>query len=457
MPDKRQEDTHPRQPFKLHPATGILASFLSLIALGTALLLSPAATRGGSIPVMDALFTSTSAVCVTGLAVRDTGSFFTPFGQAVILALIQLGGLGVMTISVVLFRWIGRAVSFKQRMMVQGTFAHTPRKDIYRLLMRVLAFTAAAEAAGALLLFVRWAGDFPPGQALWSAVFHSVSAFCNAGFSLYADGLVRWSDDILVNTAVCLLIVIGGLGFPVLYELWDKFMGKEDQKRFSVQARTVLWTTAILIAAGALMFGLLERQAVLAHTSALHRVLASVFQSVTCRTAGFNTVDVGALSDATLALMIFLMFVGASPGSCGGGVKTTTLALLAAFTVSRIAQKRRVNLFRKSIPQETVTRSLSLLLLSGGIIAFVLFMILVGGASFQGSRTFLAVLFETVSAFGTVGLSMGITPDLGDWGKAWIILTMIVGRVGVLTFAYIVVGAGTPRGVEFSEENIMIG
>ncbi|MBN1844650.1 MAG: hypothetical protein JW810_03135, partial [Sedimentisphaerales bacterium] len=206
----------------------------------------------------------------------------------------------------------------------------------------------------------------------------------------------------------------------------------------------------------------LERQTLGEAQRLTHRVLTPLFQSITCRTAGFNTVDIASLKDATLAMMIFLMFVGASPGSCGGGVKTTTLALLVAFTISRVRRRRRVNMFKKSIPGETVTRSVSLILVSMGIIGVFLFLILVGDSASVHEvagqqRTFLAYLFEMVSAFGTVGLSMGVTPELTTWGKSLIILMMIVGRVGVLTFAYIIVGAGTMNGVEYSEENLMVG
>ncbi|MFH2098874.1 MAG: potassium transporter TrkG, partial [Pseudomonadota bacterium] len=269
MPKPATGGRQPGKNYKPHPATLVLVSFLSLIALGTLLLILPVSTRDGAIPPMDALFTATSAVCVTGLAVLDTGTFFSPFGQAVILVLIQLGGLGVMTFSVILFRWIGKAVSFKQRMVLQNIFSHSPRKDIYHLLFGVLAFTAAAETAGAVLLFFRFAGTFPPGQALWSSVFHSVSAFCNAGFSLYPDSMTPWGDDLLMNAVMGTLIIIGGLGFPVLYELWNRWTGRDVRRKLSVQTRTVLWTSGILVVAGAVLFALLEREASLTHTSFL--------------------------------------------------------------------------------------------------------------------------------------------------------------------------------------------
>jgi trk system potassium uptake protein TrkH len=448
---------------KAHPATLVLASFLLAIGIGTLLLKFPFSSKVGYIPWVDALFTATSAVCVTGLVVVDTSGHFAIFGQCVILALIQIGGLGVMTISVALFRWIGRSISFRHRMVMQDLFAHTPREDIFGLLKSIVLFTIGAELTGAVLLTIHWNQEFPLGHAAYTAVFHSISAFCNAGFALFSDSMVRYSDKILLNITICCLIVVGGIGFPVLYDAQSWISRKKEKRvRLSIQTKSVLITTLVLILSGALMFAFLERQTLEEVQTLSHRVLTPLFQSITCRTAGFNTVDIASLKDATLAMMIFLMFVGASPGSCGGGVKTTTLALLVVFTISRVRRKRRVNIFKKSVPGETVTRSVSLILVSMGIISVFLFLILVGdsvsGHEVAGrQRAFLAYLFETVSAFWTVGLSMGVTPELNPWGKTLIILMMIIGRVGVLTFAYIIVGTGTTNGVEFSEENLMVG
>jgi trk/ktr system potassium uptake protein len=448
---------------KAHPATLVLASFLLVIAVGTLMLKLPISTKTGYIAWVDSVFTVTSAVCVTGLVVVDTGTYFTVFGQWVILVLIQIGGLGVMTISVAMFRLIGRSISFRHRMVMQDLFAHTPREDIFGLVKSIILLTLSAEVLGAALLTIHWSRELPFLSAVYTAIFHTVSAFCNAGFSLYPQSMVGYSNSVLLNAVVCSLIVVGGIGFPVLYDLqcWIKYQ-KSKRCRLSIQTKTVLLTTLVLIVAGALMFAFLEHRSLSISQSVSHRILVPLFQSITCRTAGFNTVDIASLREATLAMMIFLMFFGASPGSCGGGVKTTTLALLAAFTVSRVRRRRRVNIFKKSIPAETVTRSVSLVLISIGIIGIVLFMLLVGdpatGRNAAGPHgSFLAYLFETVSAFGTVGLSMGVTPDLSVWGKCWIILMMIIGRVGVLTFSYIIVGTGTANGVEYSEENLMVG
>jgi trk system potassium uptake protein TrkH len=447
----------------LHPATLVLLSFLGVIVAGTALLSLPFATRTGSIPFIDTVFTATSAVCVTGLITVDTGGSFSVFGQCVLLVLIQLGGLGIMTVSVALFRVVGRGVPFQHRMAVQDLFAQAPREDILKLVRNIFMFTATAELVGAVFLFLRWQTEFPLQDAAYLALFHSISAFCNAGFSLFPDSFERYAGDLWLNLSLCGLIVAGGLGFPVLHDLYDYARRRGSRRRrLAVQTKAVLVTSVILIIAGALLIALLERPSGGAGESTAERILTPVFQSVTCRTAGFNTLAVGGLGDATLFLLIVLMFVGASPGSTGGGIKTSTLAVLSAFTAGRIRRRRWINMFGKGVPDETVTRSAALVLLSIAVIAVVSFMLLAGNAvsrvGAEGSgRPFLACLFETVSAFGTVGLTMGVTTGLTVWSKAWIIVTMIVGRVGVLTFAYIIAGASPTKGFEHAKENVMVG
>lgn len=445
------------------PGELVVLSFLSAILAGTVLLKLPVSNREGYLSWIDALFTSTSAVCVTGLVVVDTGSHFTRFGQSVILGLVELGGLGVMTISVALFKLTGRVLSIRYRRVVQETFAHTPRNDIFNLLKHVFLLTFCTQLAGALVLSLCWWNSMPPGDALFHGIFHSISAFCNAGFSLFPDSLISYRDHLVLNLAFCTLIITGGLGFPVLYECIDWLRrGAPRRCRFSLQSKAVLWTSLLLTLAGALMFALLEHNR-LAQAGSLPRGLVeAIFQSVTCRTAGFNTIDIARLKEATLMMMIFLMFVGASPGSCGGGVKTTTLALLAAFTISKITRRKRVTLFRRSVSDSAVARSLALVLVAGTLIAVVVFLLLVddaiGGHVLMARQgDLLAYLFETVSAFATVGLSMGITAQLDAWGKFLMIIMMLVGRVGVLTFAYLLIGSGKTRGIEYAEENMMVG
>ncbi|MFP4347209.1 MAG: TrkH family potassium uptake protein [Desulfococcaceae bacterium] len=447
---------------KIRVTSLLLASYLIAIGIGTLVLMLPASTVPGSIPFIDALFTATSAVCVTGLIVVDTGTYFTPFGQMVILALIQIGGLGVMTITVTIFIFLRRSISFKQRMAMQDVFAHTPREDIFNLLKSIFWFTALAELIGAALLFIHWSGEYATGKAIYTAVFHAVSAFCNAGFALFPDSFVRYQGDLLLNGTVCGLIIFGGIGFPVVYDLYKAgFQSRGKRFRLSVQTKTVLWTTLILIIVGTWVFWLEEYRFMTAENGRGGKIMTAFFQSVTSRTAGFNTVDIASMSDASLAFMLFLMFFGASPGSCGGGTKTTTLAVLAIFGWHRLRQRRRVNLFKRSIPDETVTRSISLVVLSVTIIAAVFFLLLLtlpqGLAQGVGHGRFLTYLFETVSAFGTVGLSMGVTGELNTGGKSLIIIMMLIGRVGVLTFSYVIAGDGARNGIEYAEENVMIG
>jgi len=447
---------------KLSPAALLLYSYLAVILAGALLLWLPWATVSGRIPFIDALFTAASAVCVTGLIVVDTGSYFSPAGQAVILVLIQAGGLGIMTITVALYRLIGRRVPLEQRMAVQDVFTHTPRRDIYDLIRSVVTFTVVVEAAGVVGLFVFFSRQFPPARALYLSVFHSVSAFCNAGFSLFSDSFMNYRTSPLLNGTICGLIILGGLGFPVIFELLSLFRKKRNGRfMLSVQAKTVLLTSAVLIVAGALMFLITETLVAKADPSSPATWLTALFQSVTARTAGFNTVDIASLGDATLALLIFLMFFGASPGSCGGGIKTTTLAVLSLNTLSRLRGKQRVDLFKRSIPPETVHKSISLFIISVALISLALYGLLflqeMVPTGWRSDRPFLGYLFEVVSAFGTVGLSMGATPNLNTGAKILVIVLMLIGRLGIPAFSYLLVGAKPGDGPHHAEEKIMLG
>jgi trk system potassium uptake protein TrkH len=442
-----------------HPTTLLLLSYLAAIIAGTLVLMLPPATVSGHISLINAFFTATSAVCVTGLIVVDTGSYFTLFGQGVILFLIQIGGLGIMTISVALFQVIGRKVVFQQRMAMQEVFSHTPREDIFYLLRSVLFFTLSIEAAGAVILFFYWHGTVPFTQALYNAVFHSVSAFCNAGFSRFSDSLMTGQTSLILNATIGGQIVLGGLGFPVVYEIFSRFfMGKSG--KLSIQTKSVVLTTIGLTLAGMLVI-LVSERTLISSLGWKSGLLASAFQSITCRTAGFNTLDIASLNTATLLFMMFLMLVGASPGSCGGGIKTTTFAVLTTYSWSRLIRRKHVNLFSKTLPDDTVSKSLFVLLFSLTTICLAVFIILFidpdHGTRIPGNRQFLSFLFETVSAFGTVGLSMGVTPELTLPGKLVIIALMIIGRVGVPAITYIIVGGAPKKGLQFAEENLMIG
>ena len=446
---------------KMPPAVLIMATFALTICVGALLLQLPIAVNGQTVSLMDALFTATSAVCVTGLTVVDTGSTYSAFGQVVILVMIQIGGLGVMTLSVALFQWLGRSISFKQRMVMQDLFAHTPHNDILHLVKNVILFTAAAELIGAVWLTVCWYGQMPFLRSVYMGLFHSISAFCNAGFALFPNSMMTYADSLPINICICALIILGGIGFPVLYDLQTTFSSSQ-RRRLSVQTKVVLTTTLILIVFGTIFFFMLEHRPATVSGTTSHMVLTALFQSITCRTAGFNTVDIYSLREATLMVMIFLMFFGASPGSCGGGVKTTTLAVIAGFTYSRIRRRRRVNMFKKSIPTGVVNRSISLILISVFAICIIVFLLLAGdvaiGREMGGHHgAFLAYVFETVSAFATVGLSMGVTSALSDWSKLLLIVTMFIGRIGIMTFSYLIVGDNPLGGKEHAEQNLMIG
>jgi trk system potassium uptake protein TrkH len=431
---------------------------------GTVLLSLPVAQAGEPVSLLDALFTAASAVCVTGLTVVDTGTRFSPFGQAVVLALIQVGGLGLMTFAVFVGVVLGRKVAFTDRMVIQDSMHHTPKAGVRRLVRYVLTFTLAVEAAGAAFLWLRFRGQFPAGEAVWQSVFHSISAFCNAGFGLLPDNLVRYRGDPLVNLAITGLIVVGGLGFLVNMEVWDLFRARLRGGRaplLTLQARLVLVVSAALLAAGTAGFLLLEQDNVLRGLPLGERLLASWFQSVTPRTAGFNTIDYGQVSSDTLFFTIFLMFVGASPGSTGGGIKTTTFGLLVALVIARWRGRGRASVFRRTIPHAVMDRALLVALLAWALVSLAIGLLVfteTHGVPFRAAEPrFVALTFEAVSAFGTVGLSTGITASLGAGSKLVLVALMFVGRVGPLTLV-LAVGPRQERGrFRYAEENVMVG
>jgi trk system potassium uptake protein TrkH len=442
----------------------LAGSFTFAILLGTLLLSLPLAQAGDPVSVLDAFFTATSAVCVTGLTVVDTGTRFSPAGQAVVLALIQVGGLGLMTFAVFVGVVLGRKVAFTDRMVIQDSMHHTPKAGVRRLVRYVLGFTLASEAAGALLLWLRFRGQFPSGEAAWQSVFHAVSAFCNAGFGLLPDNLVRYRGDLLVNLAITALIVVGGLGFLVNMEVRDQAVLRLRGRRapmLTLHARLALTVTAALLVAGTLAFLALEWDNALRGLPPGERLLASWFQSVTPRTAGFNTVDYGRVSSDTLFFTIFLMFVGASPGSTGGGIKTTTFGLLVALVVARWRGRGRATVFHRTIPHAVMDRALMLTLLAWALVSLGIGLLVfteTHGRPFgEAEPRFVALMFEAVSAFGTVGLSTGLTPSLSPAGKLVLAALMFVGRVGPLTLV-LAVGPRQERGrFRYAEENVMVG
>lgn len=443
------------------PYTLPILSFALAIAAGTVVLHHPASLAQGPASWVDALFTATSATCVTGLVVADTGTFYTRFGQDVILGLIQLGGLGVMTYtSLVLYLW-RRKVSVTDRVAVGQSLLHDPSFGLGRFLVRAVAMVLAIELAGAAGLFLATGGRMSP----YSAMFHAVSAFCNAGFSLYADSIVAWSGDWAVNAIIMALIVLGGLGFSVLLELCEAVAGRRrtlsGQPLFTWHTHMVLKTSGFLVLGGAVFIFAAEYLMQPAVAPAPVAALTSLFQSVTCRTAGFNTVDIGKMTNVSLLAMMFLMFIGGSPGSCAGGVKTTTFRALAAFVMSQFRGRRQAVAGRFALDHETMNKSLAVTMFALFIVAgatMLLSVTEVGLAEHGASRgAFLELLFEVVSAFGTVGLSTGITPTLSDAGKLVVTLLMFVGRLGPIIFLQALQDAQRRENFLWPENSLMVG
>lgn len=444
----------------LSPGEAILLYYAAAILLGALLLATPWAAQGEPLSFLDALFTATSAQCVTGLIVVDTGTRLSLFGQLVVLVLIQIGGVGIMTFSVFFFIHLRAGVSMRGRWAIQETILHKPVGSLPELVKGIFLMTVGIEAVGAAFLALALIPDLGLWQGLYFAVFHSISAFCNAGFSLYADSLISHRDSAFVNLTVMALIVLGGIGFLVIQEILMLLRQRGKQKvKISLHSKVVLLTTAFLIPYGAVLIGWLEADHALADMPFMEGFWTALFQSVTARTAGFNTIDLNAFQAPTIFLIIFLMFVGASPGSAGGGVKTTTFALFIGILYNRLRGNPNTNLFRRTVPEEAVTRALALVLLAISLIGIALFGLLVAQsqAEIESSRSFLFYAFEAVSAFGTVGLSLGATDELTAFGKIITIALMFVGRVGLLTLAFAIAGRQKPYAPRHAEESIMIG
>jgi trk system potassium uptake protein TrkH len=441
------------------PTRIFVLSFAGVIITGAILLWFPFSATKGNLHFVDALFTSTSGVCVTGLVVVDVGKDLSTLGQVITIFLFQIGGLGIITFSTVFFVLMGRGISFKGRDIVQSTFLHTPRRDFIVIAKAVLVFTFIIESLGTLLLFIRFSNDFPIGTALYHSVYNAISAFNNCGYSLFSDNLMGYQGDPIVNLTIMGLIVLGGIGFIVQYEVLSKLRG--IQKKLSVHSKIVIITTSVLILSGAILFYVFERNHIIKDVPVQNKILASFFQSVTPRTAGFNTVDIGLLTNATILLMIVLMFIGASPGSTGGGVKTTSAALLVMMIWNRLKGNEEVNIFNRTVPREIMSRTISIIFASAFSVAIITSVLLIFGEGklpqTESRHFFVEYLFDTVSAFGTVGLSMGITPKLNDLQKYALILMMFVGRVGPLTLAFSLSRDTGKRGMTYAEEGVMVG
>jgi trk system potassium uptake protein len=458
-----QKSVQPRQ-----PARTLVLLFLFAIMGGTALLQLPICAREGPIDLSTALFTATSAVCVTGLVVVDTATAYSWVGQAIILLLIQIGALGYMTASTVLVLILGRQPDLYSRLLLRETLGQVTLSDTRRLLFHAVGLTFAAEAVGALILTARFAME--PGRGLgeaaWRGVFHAVSAFCNAGFDLFGldghaiAGLGKYQGDWIVNFTVMALIIIGGLGFPV----WAELLYRRRGRPLTLHTRIVLVMSAALILVGFL--GVLVAEWTNPGTLRLlplhQKLLAALFQSVTTRTAGFATVDFADLRSITLLGMGVLMFIGASPGGTGGGVKTTTASVILSAIRASVYGKEDAEIHNRRIAAENVYRALVLFLLSFAFVVVGMFLLTTTepDALMEAGFTanlFVQIQFEAISAFGTVGLSTGITPYLTDTGRVVIIILMFIGRLGPITVATALAKRGPVERRRLPEERVALG
>ncbi len=445
----------------LTPARMVALSFLCAILIGTVALSLPVATQdAGRMPLVDSLFTATSATCVTGLIVRDTGSYFTTFGRWVIFLLFQIGGLGIMTFSTLFAVMLGRKIGFSEDEIIRSTLNRQNLIGLKKLILYILGITFAVEITGAVLLYLRWRAitDWAFFETVERALFHSVSAFCNAGFSLFRTSFVRFEGDAFINGIMISIIVIGGIGFVVIMDVLGLFFKRGNARRISLQAKIALTVSIILILAGACVLLFFERGNVMEGMSLPRRLWGSVFQSVTARTAGFNTLPIGKLTVPSLMFLMFLMFIGASPGSTGGGIKTCTFAVLVMTVWSMLKNRKRVMMFNRSISMKVIRQSLVIFFLSAAwVFIFTLILAYLRATVYGNGISLVRVAFEVFSAFGTVGLSTGITGDLGNLSKLCIIATMFAGRVGPLTLALAVAFRGKSDRYFYPEEKVMVG
>lgn len=446
---------------RLGPPHLLVGSFILLIAVGTlGLKFLPGLYTGKPLSWGDALFTATSAACVTGLAVVDTGTYFTVWGQGFLLLLIQLGGLGMLAFSSLFIMALGKRLSVRAEMIAGDSRVTGPGLSTKRLTLDVILFTITIEALGAGVLWLLWSPHFGAREAIWPAVFHSVSAFCNAGFSTFSDSLIGFQKDPASLGVISLLIVAGGIGFLAMEESVLSVVSRDWRRRnrLSLHTRIVLATTFALLVGGAVLFYFFEAQGTLAHLPQVDKISNSCFMSVTARTAGFNSIDYAAAGDSMNFLTILLMLIGGSPGSTAGGLKTTTFALIGLLAWSRFRSDPTTSVAGRSIPEETIQRATGLLVVSVVVVAVGLFALTATDPLSQFENRFLIRLFEVCSAFGTVGLSMGVTDDLSPAGKAILTLLMLMGRVGPLTLAAsLVVNRSKTSNYRFAYEDVVVG
>ena len=441
-----------------NPAKLTMYSFMGIILLGTILLTLPAATRDGEgASFLTALFTATSATCVTGLIVVDTGTFYSTFGQVVIVGLIQIGGLGIMTLSTSLALIFGRRFGIREQATLQDMFDMPDAQTLKKIIVYVIKLTFWIELTGATILYFKFANQYQSFyRTLFSAIFHSVSAYCNAGFSLFPDSLVRFQTDWTINFTIAGLIIVGGIGFTVVANVIDTRNFKRSLKFFfhylTLHTKIVIIVTFLLITVGTLIIFFFEFDNALLNLPVQYKLLAAFFQSVTLRTAGFSTIDFSHLRNVTIFMMLIWMFIGAAPGSTGGGIKVSTFGVAVLTLKTILSGRREVEAFQRTIPQNFVYKSIAIIMISIILLSFGFGLLMA-----SENNDFASLVFESTSAFGTVGLSLGITPLLSSYGQMIIIFLMYIGRIGPLTLAY-AIGEKTQRlNVKYPNGRIMVG
>ncbi|AJY73877.1 TrkH family potassium uptake protein [Paenibacillus beijingensis] len=415
------------KPHLLTPPRALAGGFALIIAIGTLLLSLPVAVNGNGLPFIDALFTAVSATCVTGLTVVDTASQFSYFGKIVLLALMQIGGLGFMTTATWFAIAFNRRISLRDQLILKESMNQSNMEGLVRLAGKVFLFSAVIELCGTIGFALRWAAEMPLGQAVWHGFFHAVSIFNNGGFELFG-GFTDYAEDPFINLVTIVLVIFGSLGFIVLSELIEY----PKTRSLSLHSKVVLTASGILIGAGAIVLAVFEftNARTLGTLDWEGKLLAPLFQSVGLRSAGINTLPIAELRSATQFFMILMMFVGAAPGSTGGGIKITTFVVLLAALVAMTRGREDVVLFRRRIDRGDIYRAIAVTMLS----VFVVIVATLILTAVQ-HENFLMLLFEAASAFGTVGYSMGLTPKLSLAGKIVVIVLMFTGRVGLITFA----------------------
>lgn len=442
--------------------SGLLAlSFIFIILGGTGLLLLPEMTVSGIKPI-DALFTSTSACCVTGLVVVDTSMCFTLKGKTIIMLLIQAGGLNIISFATLFATFYRNSAGIKMQSLIKDIVSTDKLSNTRELLRKIFLYSIFIELTGAVLLFITWPNELifrGIGEKIYFSLFHSVSAFNNAGFALFTDNLYTITVKHAYNLqlVIAALIFLGGIGFIVLEDVFSLKNIRERRKikwkRLHAHSRIALYTSGILIGAGALVLFLVEYKNTLSGYGVYGSIVSSLFQSVTCRTAGFNTVDISHLGQPIIIFMMFLMFIGASPGSTGGGIKTTTFSVILRSAISTIKGRKNVEIVKHTISSDTISRAYSIALFSISLIFISTFALSIT----EPDKSFLSLLFEEISAFGTVGLSTGITSSLSFAGKSIIILTMYIGRIGTLTLALAITKRIIFTKYRYSEINVLVG